>query len=317
MIVDQKIYIAGGGGMLGEAFYRVFGDSYTLKITDIDVNQSWISFRDFRDYDSYRQDVISFRPDYLFHLGAHTSLEYCEENPEDALLTNTTSVQYAVRIANELDIPLLYISTAGIFDGLKDQYTDWDTPNPIGQYARTKYLGEKFVLEHKKDALVCRAGWMMGGGPGRDKKFVGRIMDQLKAGRTKLHVVNDKTGTPTYTVDFAQNVKLLLEKKCWGLFNMVCGGDTSRLEVAAEILAILDLRDQVELQAVSSDYFNRVYFAPRPSSEILVNARLDQQHLNIMRDWKQCLREYLLTDYKPFLENKDAAGTEASITLPA
>ena len=37
----QKIYIAGAGGMLGEAFYQVFGDDYELKCTDIDVNEKW------------------------------------------------------------------------------------------------------------------------------------------------------------------------------------------------------------------------------------------------------------------------------------
>ena len=46
----KKIYIAGAGGMLGEAFYRVFGDDYELKCTDIDVNDKWISYLDFRSF---------------------------------------------------------------------------------------------------------------------------------------------------------------------------------------------------------------------------------------------------------------------------
>jgi dTDP-4-dehydrorhamnose reductase len=41
---------------------------------------------------------------------------------------------------------LLYISTAGIFDGEKDLYDDWDMPNPLGVYARSKYMGERFVV---------------------------------------------------------------------------------------------------------------------------------------------------------------------------
>lgn len=300
--MKKRIYIAGGGGMLGEAFYRQFSDEFDLRVTDIDLNAPWIGFLDFRDKEAYREDVFSFRPDYLFHLGAHTSLEYCEENSEDAYQTNTKSVEYAVSISNELNIPLLYISTAGIFDGKKEVYNDWDVPNPVGHYARSKYLAERYVLDHKTDSLVCRAGWMMGGGPGKDKKFVGRIMDQLKAGRNRLHVVNDKSGTPTYTQDFARNVKLLLAHKCWGLYNMVCGGETSRLEVAGEILRILGLQDQVRLEEVDSAYFNRIYFAPRPDCEILVNAKLSQINLNLMRDWKLCLLEYLNKSYNGYLD---------------
>ena len=108
-------------------------------------------------------------------------------------------MEHAVHIANELGIPLLYISTAGIFDGAQETYDDWDQPNPLGQYARSKYMGEKFVPENCRQHLVCRAGWMMGGGPAKDKKFIQKLMKQLKEGASELFIVDDKLGTPTYT----------------------------------------------------------------------------------------------------------------------
>jgi len=73
----------------------------------------------------------------------------------------------------------LYISTAGIFDGKKDLYDDWDMPNPLGVYARSKYMGERFVVENANRFLVCRAGWMMGAGPKKDKKFIQKLMKQI------------------------------------------------------------------------------------------------------------------------------------------
>jgi dTDP-4-dehydrorhamnose reductase len=216
MSKKKKIYMAGVGGMLGEAFYKVFNNEYKLKCTDIDVNEDWLTWLDFREYKNYRKDVKDFDPDYLFHIGAHTSLEYCEEEPDDAYLTNTLAVENAVYIANELDIPLLYISTAGIFDGAKDVYDDWDQPNPLGHYARSKYAGELFVMQNCQRYLICRAGWMMGGGPRKDKKFIQKLMLQLKQGKKELMVVDDKLGTPTYTQDFARNVKLLIERNIGG-----------------------------------------------------------------------------------------------------
>ena len=75
------------------------------------------------------------------------------------------SVENAVYIANNLDIPILYISTAGIFDWNKEIYDDWDLPNPLGVYARSKYMGERFVAENANRFLIFRAGWMMGAGP--------------------------------------------------------------------------------------------------------------------------------------------------------
>jgi dTDP-4-dehydrorhamnose reductase len=299
--MKKKIYIAGCGGMLGEAFYAQFKNDYILKCTDKDVNDNWLDYLDFRIFEDYKKNVIDFSPDYLFHLGAYTDLEFCELNPDETYITNTLGVENAVFIANELDIPLLYISTAGIFDGKKDLYDDWDTPNPLGVYGRAKYMGERFVVENAKRYLICRAGWMMGAGPEKDKKFIQKLMKQLKENRKELFIVDDKDGTPTYTHDFAKNVKLLIEKEFWGLYNMVCGGQTSRLEVTIELLKLLHLEDKVKITPVNSDYFKEVYFAERPPCERLDNRKLRTRNLNLMRDWKPALKEYIETYYKDYL----------------
>ena len=302
MSQKKKIYIAGCGGMLGEAFHKIFADEYELTCTDIDVNEAWLSRLDFRDFDAYKRNVEDSQPDYLFHLGAHTSLEYCELNQDDAYATNTLAVENAVYIANKLNIPILYISTAGIFDGSKDTYDDWDQPNPLGHYARSKYAAEVFVQQNSRRHLICRAGWMMGAGPKKDKKFIQKIMQQLKDGKKELFVVNDKLGTPTYTHDFARNVKVLLEKEYWGLYNMVCGGITGRFEVAQELIKVLKLENEVKVTPVSSEFWKTEYFADRPPSERLIDRKLDLRGLNIMRDWRICLGEYVATYYQGYLK---------------
>lgn len=295
--MKKKIYIAGCGGMLGEAFYRQFKDDYILKCTDKDVNEDWLTFLDFRDFEAYKKDVKDFNPDYLFHLGAFTDLEYCELHPDETYENNTIAVEGAVYIANKLNIPILYISTAGIFDGKKELYDDWDQPNPLGVYARSKYMGERFVVENANRYLVCRAGWMMGAGPKKDKKFVKKIIDQIRDGNKELFIIQNE-GTPTYTQDFAKNVKLLLEKEYWGLYNMVCSGNTNRVEVTKEILKILDLENEIKINIVDHEYWNKEYFAKRPDSEMLDNRKLRLRGLNIMRDWKISLKEYIEQYYK-------------------
>ena len=297
----RRIYIAGCGGMLGEAFHKLYSQENTLRCTDKDVNEDWLLPLDFRDRAAYRRDVEAFKPDFLFHLGAHTNLEYCEEDPDDAYATNTLPVEDAVHIARDLNIPLLYISTAGIFDGGQDTYDDWDEPRPLGHYARSKYMGERYVSQNCKQYLVCRAGWMMGAGPKKDKKFIQKLMVQIKSGARELKVVDDKLGTPTYTHDFARNVMVLLERELWGIYNMTCGGVTSRLEVAQELVKILNLQHSVRVVPVESSFFASEYFAPRPPSERLITKKLDLRGANAMRDWRTCLREYLKNYYSDYL----------------
>ena len=97
-----------------------------------------------------------------------------------------------------------------------------------------------------------------------------KITNQIKENKKELFVVNDKLGTPTYTIDFANNVELLIQKEKFGLYNLVCEGNTSRLEVAKEILKILNLQNTIKITEVDSNYFKKEYFAERPDSEMLI-----------------------------------------------
>lgn len=288
--------------MLGEAFYKIFLTKYKLKCTDIDVNEKWLTYLDFRNYKKYYNDVNNFKADYLFHLGAYTDLEYCEKNKKKTYLTNVISVCNAIKISNKLKIPLIYISTAGIFDGKKRYYNDWDIPKPLSQYGISKYLGEIYVQKNCHKYLISRAGWMMGGGPKKDKKFIQKIIFKIKNGAKELFITNDKLGTPTYTHDFAKNLKLLLEKDRWGLYNMVCTGTTSRLNVAKELCKILNLKKKIKINEVNSNYWKKIYFAKRPYSERLINTKLNMEKLNIMRNWKICLKEYINNYYKNYIK---------------
>jgi dTDP-4-dehydrorhamnose reductase len=280
-----KIYISGCGGMLGDAFYKLFKATHELKCTDIDLNEDYLSYCDIRNFQSYRRDVGMFNPDYLFHLGAYTDLEFCEHNRDEAYRTNTMAVENAVYIANELDIPLVYISTGIVFDGQKDEYDDYDTPNPLNVYARTKYLGERFVIENAKRYLVCRAGWMIGG---KDKKFVSKILDQINNGAKEINAVINRRGTLTYTHDFALNVRLLLEAELWGVYNIACAGDVSFYSLAKEIVSILG----VDVKVNEVDHIKE-YYVQRPKFEVLINKKLNLRGLNIMQDWRTSLKKCL------------------------
>jgi dTDP-4-dehydrorhamnose reductase len=119
-----KIYMAGCGGMLGDAFYNVFKRGNSLICSDKNPTNSWQSKLDFTTYETYRRAVLEAAPDWLFHIGAETDLEVCENDEAYSFSTNSESVSYAVEISNELNIPLLYISTAGIFSGDKEFFSE-------------------------------------------------------------------------------------------------------------------------------------------------------------------------------------------------
>jgi dTDP-4-dehydrorhamnose reductase len=289
---NTKVYIAGCGGMLGEAVYEHFSSRTTVKATDIDVNTDWLSYADVRDYWAINEDIREFSPDLIINLAALTDLEYCEQNADDSWATNALGAENIALIAGKLDVPLVYVCTAGIVDGAQDVYNDFDKPNPLSIYAKSKYHGELFVQRHLREHFIFRAGWMMGGGPEKDKKFINKIHKQLLAGQKELFVVDDKLGTPTYTVSFAEGIFRVVESGLYGLYNQVCGGDCSRYDVAVEFVRLLGLEDEIKITIVSSEHFKEEYFAPRPPSEKLVNFKLNARKINFMPDWHDALELY-------------------------
>ena len=293
LVKSSRVYIAGCGGMLGEAVYNYFSARTTVKATDIDLNVDWLEYADVRDYSDMEKSINDFGPDLIINLAALTDLEYCEKNQENAWLTNALGAENIALIASKLDVPLVYISTAGIVDGKQDLYNDFDAPNPLSIYAKAKYHGEVFVQTYLRKHFIFRAGWMMGGGPEKDKKFINKIYKQIKEGKKELFVVDDKLGTPTFTESFAEGIFKVVESELFGLYNQVCGGDCSRYDVAIELIRLLGLSNDIKVTKVSSDFFKTEYFAPRPASEKLINLKLNARKINFMPDWKDALAQYV------------------------
>lgn len=297
---NSKVFVIGAGGMLGEAVYELFSKNTSLKATDIDLNEPWLEYADVREYNPLFKIISHFKPHILINLAALTSLEYCEMNPDEAWATNAMGQENIGLIGNQLDIPVVYISTAGIFDGKQEYYNDFDQPNPLSIYGKSKYYGELFTLRNVRKHYIFRAGWMMGGGVKKDKKFINKIFKQINEGKKELFIVDDKLGTPTYTKSFAHGIYKIIQTEQYGLYNQVCHGDCSRYEIAVEFIRLLGLEKKITIKKVNSDFFRREYFAPRPASERLVNLKLKMRGLDFMPSWENALKEYAM-DLKKYL----------------
>ena len=294
----MRVLITGSAGMLGSAVYPAFVRAgHDVVATDLAPRQVGalpMGTLDVRDHRAVRAAVVTHAPDLVLHLAAETDLEISENDPDHAYLTNTVGTEFVSLVTRDAGIPMVYISTAGVFDGLKDgAYTEFDEARPINVYGRSKYEGELVALRLNPKTYVVRAGWMVGGAQ-RDHKFVRKMIDQIRAGVTVIHAVDDKLGTPTYTEDFARNLLALIDTGFYGRYHMACVGEGSRYDVAREIVAHAG-RTDIDVQRVDSSYFAETYFAPRPRSEIMRNYMLDLHGLNLMRPWDVALREYLDT----------------------
>jgi len=289
----KKILITGCGGMLGDAIYNEFNENFDVLATDIDLNEKWLIYLDVRNFYKVEKFIKKYKPNFVFHFAALTDLEVQEKNPYEAYNTNIFGTINIVLACKKYNIPLIYISSAGIFDGKKKIYKDNDIPNPLNVYGYSKYLSELFIKKNLKKYFILRPGWMIGGGV-KDKKFISKLIKQLKDGKKEINAIDNIYGIPTYTYDFAKNLKELIKTNKYGIYNMVCKEKMlSRYDVAKEFLKILKLDKKIKLNKVDVSFFEKEYFVLRPKSEALLNNKLESIGLNLMRDWKVCLKEYL------------------------
>jgi dTDP-4-dehydrorhamnose reductase len=318
----MKILLTGAAGMLGSGLVPALvraGHDVTATDIDLSVTDPWgtngpsLQRLDVRSWYELKEAFTALRPELVCHLAAETSLEYADAHVEHAYATNTLATKFAALECRRAEVPMVYISTAGVFDGAKEgAYHEWDTPNPLNVYGKTKYEGELMVERFAPQHFIIRAGWMVGGGARKDHKFVAKILQQIRDGKRTLHAVGDKLGTPTYVPDFARTFLGLIASESYGRYHMACEGKGSRFDVATRIVEILGRTDEIEVVRVGSEFFAADYPSVRPFSEIMQNLHLELQGLNTMRPWPVALAEYLRIEFPDLMRDLGATTLDRS-----
>ncbi len=313
----KKILLTGAGGMLGRAMYEHYARTYNVLATNRTAYESWMRPLDVTNYAEYEKMVAEFKPDYIFHLAAMTNLEECEKHLADAYTLNTLSVKHAAQLSTKYGAKLVYVSTSGVFDGHQTFYTERDEAHPTTVYGLTKQMGALMVEYYATDWLIVRPSWLMGGGAHHDKKFVGKVIEQIVSGKRELFALNDTFGTLTYALDVAITLEKLLARNATGLYNMAGIGRASRYDIAREIVHILGYQREIIVNAVDNTFFKTTYTTPRVASECLVNERLNQESANTMRPWQVALRDYLERDYAHAFNHTTASEHSGLVVKPA
>lgn len=268
-----KTLVTGAGGMVGS--YIDFGVKTDRKTLDV-TNLAHVM-----------KIVKETRPKVILHLAAQTDLDYCEKNPSEAYYINAVGTYNMTLAARAVNAKLVYVSTAGIFDGTKKGfYTETDSGNPQNQYGHSKYVGELAVQSLLSDYIIARVCWMFGGGPAKDKKFIAKIIAQFD--KPEIKALDDSWGSPTYGKDLVHALKQLVLKNARGVYHLGGEGRCSRYDVAK--LIVETLKPGIAVTPVDSNYFKLT--ARRVANESL------RSKVKLMRPWREALVEYLETEWK-------------------
>ena len=275
----ERVLILGSKGMLGGQLLQRFPGALGWDREDIDV----------LDFPALRDKVRSLdhTPETIINCIAFNDVDGAEDNPAPAFALNGDFVGKLAQFARELDIPLVHYSTNYVFDGMKGEYTEHDTPSPLSVYGRSKLQGEQLALESGARCYVIRTAVLFGpkGSSELSKKSFVDIMLDLSAKRDTIQAVSDETNSITFAPDLALRTRALLETlPPPGVFHITNSGSASWCDFAKEILHIAERN--VTVVPVPSTHFPRK--ALRPAKAVLLNTKLPP-----VRAWQPALADFL------------------------
>jgi len=279
----MKIALLGANGQLGHDLEPALQAHEVIPLTRRDM--------DVTDFDRTQRVLVDLSPDVILNTTAYHRVDDCENQPELAFQVNALAVLNLVRIANDLDAVLLHISTDYVFDGnTREPYTESSQPSPLSVYATSKLSGEFLVRATAQKYFLIRTCGLYGvaGSQGKGGNFVETMIAKAKR-LEPIRVVNDQVVTPTYTVDLAHQIALILSSTHHGLYHVTSEGCCTWYEFAKAIFEISGI--DADLSPTSSELYKTPAIRPRYS--VLENARLKRMGLNEMRHWRDALAAYL------------------------
>ena len=280
----MKVLITGANGQLGlelQAQLKKREDKIQVIATDYET-------LDITNLEQVKAELTRLKPDVVINCAAHTAVDKCEEDIENAYRINAIGPKNLAIVCDAIGAKLVQVSTDYVFDGKNPApRREDDVTGPQSIYGSSKLLGEKYVKIFCKRYFIIRTAWLYGKG----NNFV-RTMLKLATIQTELNVVNDQWGSPTSTKDLAKVIIELIQTEYYGTFHGTSEGKCSWYDFACKIFELKGI--SIKVNPVTSQEFVRT--AKRPQYSVLDNFMLKLYGINYFRSWEEALAEYLLEE---------------------
>lgn len=255
---------------------------------------------DLTDREAVHARIIFEQPDAIIHCAAWTAVDAAEDedNQPKVRSINFGATKNIAKVCQELDIPMMYLSTDYVFDGQGTQPWDPDCQDfkPLNVYGATKLAGERAITANLEKFFIIRIAWVFGT---NGKNFI-KTMLNLGKNHSELKVVNDQIGTPTYTYDLARLLVDMIQTKQYGFYHATNeGGYISWYDFTREIFKqAVELghteytEEHVKVLPVTTEEYG-ISKAARPFNSRLDKSKLAANGFEPLPTWQDALKRYL------------------------
>ena len=282
-----KLLLTGVRGQLGYDCDKVFTPGFSV----VGLNSAEL---DLKSPEKIEAAIVKQRPAVIVNCAAYTQVDNCETETEAARLINSEAPARMAAAAKEIGALLLHVSTDYVFPGnrlLPDGYIETDAVAPVSVYGRTKLAGEIALAESGCDHIIVRTAWLYGI---NGRNFLKTMLRLALSEPEKVRkVVADQCGCLTWSFRLAQQLQQLVATDRRGLYHGVGEGSASWYEVASKFLELMQVKHRLA-PCTTAEYPTP---ARRPANSILINRRLKDEGLLLMRPWREDL-ELFVENYR-------------------
>ncbi|MEW2499050.1 dTDP-4-dehydrorhamnose reductase [Amycolatopsis sp. NPDC047767] len=228
----------------------------------------------------------------VVNAAAYTAVDAAEQDEVRAFGVNADGPRVLAAVCSSRRVPLVHVSTDYVFPGDASRpYEVTDELGPKSAYGRTKAAGEDAVLGSGASAWVVRTSWVYGKS---GANFV-KTIQRLEGEKDQLTVVDDQTGSPTWSADLAAGVVELAGRIAAGegpssrVLHCTGEGEVTWCGFAKAIFEEIGA-DPERVRPCTTEEFPRP--APRPAYSVLSNASWREAGLTPLRPWREALAEY-------------------------
>lgn len=281
----MSILLFGKTGQIGRAIEQQIGATHEVIAPDR-------TRVDFTNLGQVREIIAATKPYAIINAAAYTNVDRAEQEDADLCdLINHQAVRVMAREARTQGSLLISYSTDYVFNGVKaGPYTETDLPAPLNVYGHTKLLGDLAIQESGCRHLILRTSWVYSDGA---ENFVSKLLKQASL-KTKIDMVDDQIGSPTFAEDLARATLAMLARKTppfsepGALYNCAAQGTVSRFDFAKKILDLSGLRAHTRLVPIQTAGI----FSPvdRPLNSSLDCSKLKKDYGIVMPTWEESLR---------------------------
>lgn len=242
----SKIAIIGGSGLLGQylvadASVRGHEVVSTYHGGKACPGAKAVSL-DMTDLKSVEDFFSKEAPDRVLLPAAMTDVDECERKPQLAFSINVEGTMNVAESCRQSGVPLLFVSTDYVFNGFKgSKYYEFETPDPLSIYSRTKLEGERLVADSSKQNAVCRVAVLYGWNRLSSKdNFASWVIRTMRAGKA-INLFEDQFVTATYAPHCAKVLNEISERGLKGLFHTSGPDCHSRYQMGKIIAEVFEL----------------------------------------------------------------------------